>query len=562
MSKVRCAIYTRKSSEEGLEQDFNSLHAQREACAAYVMSQASHGWSLLPDHYDDGGVSGGTLQRPALQRLLTDISAGKVDIIVVYKIDRLTRSLMDFSTLVQAFDTASVSFVSVTQSFNTTTSMGRLTLNMLLSFAQFEREVTAERIRDKIAASKAKGMWMGGVPPIGYKPAGRTLEIIDDHAATVRLIFERYLELDSVRELQQNLTAKRIFTPVRHTANGRKFGGIPFSRGQLYPMLNNRIYLGEIDHKGKIYPGQHPAIIARELWDRVQQKLVDRTNAPRAKPRAAHPSLLAGLVFDPEGQAMVAAHACKGTRRYRYYVSRGLQHRHEQLEGPGLRIPAREIESAVIERLSSALSEPLTFLVNADLPLDGIDLATIQLRSGKLATQIRLGQSEIIRPFIAAVRIDAENARLQLSAAAIATALGIHISNDDRLIDLHLDAKLSRSGRAMRLVQADGQRTGGAAVDESLIKLISKGRGWWIRLKAGDIHVAALAREAGVSRSYLSNVLRMAFLSPRLVEMIVAGKQPAGLTAQQLMRMSIPICWHDQLALTDPRSPAPAPKDA
>ena len=244
MKPVRCAIYTRKSSEDGLEQDSNSLHAQREACAAYVLSQASEGWTLLRDEYDDGGLSGGTLERPALQRLLADVAAGKVDIIVIYKLDRLTRSLLDFAKLVEALDQAGTSFVSVTQSFNTTTSMGRLTLNMLLSFAQFEREVTAERIRDKIAASKAKGMWMGGIPPLGYKPHGRTLVVVKEHAALVRTIFERYRQLGNVRLVAESLKADGLSTPRRKTTTGKAYGGGAFHRGQLYDILRNPIYIG------------------------------------------------------------------------------------------------------------------------------------------------------------------------------------------------------------------------------------------------------------------------------------------------------------------------------
>ena len=273
MNKVRCAIYTRKSSEEGLEQDFNSLHAQREACAAYILSQASEGWSLLPDEYDDGGLSGGTLERPALQRLLDDISAGKIDIVVVYKVDRLTRSLLDFAKLVETMDKAEVSFVSVTQSFNTTNSMGRLTLNMLLSFAQFEREVTAERIRDKIAASKAKGMWMGGNPPLGYKPERRTLAVVEEHAELIRDIYSRYLEIGNVRLLKQQLDDEGMLVPERFTSTGRRMGGAPFTRGQIYKILSNSIYAGRIEHKGEVYDGQHDAIIDHELWDAVQTKM-------------------------------------------------------------------------------------------------------------------------------------------------------------------------------------------------------------------------------------------------------------------------------------------------
>ena len=265
MTKLRCAIYTRKSSEEGLDQDFNSLDAQYEACAAYIKSQASEGWKLVRG-YDDGGISGGTLERPGLQRLLVDIAAGHIDIVVVYKVDRLTRSLLDFAKLVEAFDKARTSFVSITQSFNTTTSMGRLTLNMLLSFAQFEREVTAERIRDKIAQSKARGMSMGGTPPIGYRPDGRSLAIVDEHATLVRQIFNRYAELGNVRLLAEELEEGRICSPVRQSGTGRAFGGRPFSRGHLYRILSNPLYIGRIDHGGRSHQANHPSIIDQVLW--------------------------------------------------------------------------------------------------------------------------------------------------------------------------------------------------------------------------------------------------------------------------------------------------------
>lgn len=265
MKTVRCAIYTRKSSEEGLEQDFNSLDAQHAACSAYVSSQASEGWTLLGERYDDGGISGGTLERPALRKLLADIAAGRIDIVVVYKVDRLTRSLLDFARLVEAFDKAGTSFVSVTQSFNTTTSMGRLTLNMLLSFAQFEREVTAERIRDKLAASKQRGMWMGGTPPLGYEPNGRSLAIVEEHAELVRLIFRLYLDLGNVRLLQAELDRRGMTKPVRTTVAGRAFGGTSFSRGELYAILRNPIYIGQIRHKDTTYNGLHQPIIERPL---------------------------------------------------------------------------------------------------------------------------------------------------------------------------------------------------------------------------------------------------------------------------------------------------------
>jgi site-specific DNA recombinase len=331
---VRCAIYTRKSSDEGLEQDFNSLHAQREACAAYVASQASEGWQLLPEAYDDGGISGGTLERPALQQLLADIAAGKIDIVVVYKVDRLTRSLLDFAKLVEAFDKAGTSFVSITQSFNTTTSMGRLTLNMLLSFAQFEREVTAERIRDKLAASKAKGMWMGGMPPLGYKADGRTLALVEPHAALIRDIYARYLELGNVREVAEQFAAKGIVVPQRKAGTGRRFGGNPFTRGQLYAILKNPIYAGDIPHKDKVFAGNHPPLIERGLWDQVQRRLSSQVKGTRGK-RAPVSSPLAGKLFDAGGEPLLASHTTRpapggaeeGKQRYRYYVSKALHQR-------------------------------------------------------------------------------------------------------------------------------------------------------------------------------------------------------------------------------------------
>ena len=270
---VRCAIYTRKSSEEGLEQEFNSLQAQREACEAFIESQRQEGWVCLRAAYDDGGFSGATMDRPALQQLLGDLTAGRVDTVVVYKIDRLTRSLADFAKIVEILDTRGASFVSVTQQFNTTTSMGRLTLNVLLSFAQFEREVIGERIRDKIAASKKKGMWMGGVPPLGYQAQDRKLVIVESEAEIVHFIFRRYAELGSVRLLKHELEARSIQSKLRTSASGRLRGGKPFARGALYLMLQNRIYRGEIVHKEQSHPGGHPPIIDQPLWDAVQAQL-------------------------------------------------------------------------------------------------------------------------------------------------------------------------------------------------------------------------------------------------------------------------------------------------
>ena len=345
--KLRCAVYTRKSTEEGLDMEFNSLDAQREACEAYVASQKPEGWVLVPDHYDDGGFSGGTLERPALKRLLVDIEDGRVDVVVVYKIDRLSRSLMDFAKLVEVFDRRGVTFVSVTQSFNTTTSMGRLTLNILLSFAQFEREVIGERIRDKFAASRARGMWMGGHPPLGYDVKDRKLVINETEANVVRMIFARFLKVGSATVLVRELTKERV-TSKR---------GKPIDKGFLYKLLNNRVYLGEAVHKGVAHPGEHAAIIGRDLWDKVHAIIQQSPRSRAANTRAQTPALLKGIVFGADGRAMTPTHARKGGRLYRYYVAAG-QLKADVPPGVVRRAPAAELEAAVVDQLRGLLRSP------------------------------------------------------------------------------------------------------------------------------------------------------------------------------------------------------------
>src|ERR1700747_2141376 len=320
----RCAVYTRKSSEEGLEQEFNSLHAQREACEAFIKSQAGEGWRLIRTHYDDGGLSGATMERPALQRLMADIAKGLIDAVVVYKVDRLTRALADFAKMVELFDAHHVSFVAVTQQFNTTTSMGRLTLNVLLSFAQFEREVTGERIRDKIAASRRKGIWMGGVVPLGYEARERRLVINPAEAEVVRQIFRRYLELGCVRVLKEELDRGGVVSKSRTSANGKRQKGYSFSRGALYVVLSNPLYIGEVRHRGARHPGQHQPIIDLKLGEEVQRHLHEHAKRRRLRAVKVEPSPLAGKLFDPSGAGLTPSHARKGERRYRYYISRGL----------------------------------------------------------------------------------------------------------------------------------------------------------------------------------------------------------------------------------------------
>jgi site-specific DNA recombinase len=345
--KQRCAVYTRKSSEEGLEQQFNSLDAQREACEAYIASQRSEGWVLVRDHYSDGGISGGTLERPGLKRLMTDIEDGLVDVVVVYKIDRLSRSLADFAKLVDLFERHGVTFVSITQSFNTTTSMGRLTLNILLSFAQFEREVTAERIRDKIAASRRRGMWMGGWTPWGYDVRDRKLVLNKAEAAKVHMIFERFVEIGSATVLAQELRQEGVTTKQ----------GRLIDKGVLYKLLNNRVYLGEAVHKGQSYPGEHAAIIERDLWDKVHAILKESPRKRAANTRAQTPALLKGLLFGPDGSAFSPTHTRKGGRLYRYYVSQAVLKRGKDACPIG-RVPAAEIEAAVIDQLRIVFRQP------------------------------------------------------------------------------------------------------------------------------------------------------------------------------------------------------------
>ena len=345
--KLRCAIYTRKSSEEGLEQEFNSLHAQREACEAFIASQRSEGWVLVRDQYDDGGISGGTLDRPGLQQLMADIEDGLVDVVVVYKIDRLSRSLADFAKLVEVFDRNGVTFVSVTQSFNTTTSMGRLTLNILLSFAQFEREVTAERIRDKVRASRMKGMWMGGVPPLGYEVKDRKLVIKEADAANVRWIFNQFIEIGSGTELARELAARGI-----QTSRGNRI-----DKKYLYRLLNNRAYIGEAVHKGNSYPGEHDAIIDRKTWDRVQAILKESPRKRAARTRADTPALLKGLLYGPDCAAFSPTHTRKGGKLYRYYVSQTIL-KHGAGSCPVGRVPAGEIEAAVVDQLRVVFRQP------------------------------------------------------------------------------------------------------------------------------------------------------------------------------------------------------------
>ncbi len=546
---VRCAIYTRKSSEEGLSQAFNSLDAQREACAAYILSQASEGWVEVAERYDDGGLSGGTLERPALRRLLGDVAQGRIDIIVVYKVDRLTRSLLDFAKLVEAFDRAGTSFVSITQSFNTTTSMGRLTLNMLLSFAQFEREVTAERIRDKIAASKAKGMWMGGIAPLGYRPDGRSLAIVEEQATLVRTIFERYLAIGNVRRLAERLEAEGLLAPVRTTTSGRTIGGRPLSRGQLYLLLKCRTYTGEVRHKDQVYPGLHKAIISQELWDAVQARLAANVGGRRGGQGDATPSLLAGRIVDHAGAPLVAAHASKpgkggGQRRYLYYVSSPLHH---GLAKEGVRLPAREIEALVTAKIAALFDDILGLIDMAGLDIDPRRLPMLEHRGREIAARISGRDRDLIRAILLEAQVQEGRVLIHCSGDGIATLLTVErISHAPERITLTAEARLRRSGRAMRLVHCDGQALNPRA-DPSLVRLLVQAHRWWGELRRGEVNITLLCEREKVSDAWMSRVLRLAFLSPAITSAILTGRQPASLnTAALLATKAVPVRWRAQ----------------
>ncbi len=550
---LRCAVYTRKSTEDGLLQEFNSLDAQYEACAAYALSQRHEGWTVVPDRYDDGGFSGGNMQRPGMVRLLADVAAGKIDIILVYKIDRLTRSLADFAKIVDVLDKAEASFVSITQSFNTTTSMGRLTLNMLLSFAQFEREVTGERIRDKIAASKRKGMWMGGPVPLGYEVDNRKLVINEQEADLVRQIYQRYLELNSVVELADELNRQGHRTKVQNRASGPHKGGCIFRRGTLYHLLSNRIYLGEIVHKGEFFPGEHLPIVPTDLWQAVHDKLKGNASGTARRLRSQQPSLLVGLVFDGEGRAMTPSHATKPGKRYRYYVTRT-----DQLDdAPAWRVSAHDLERLVCDRLSEQLTDQELLCGLAEggsaesiqQMLSKADLAAATLRSGSATAK-----HSLIVPLINRIDLGEEAIDLTVDRIGLAAALGLVLDPDgeEKLMVLTLPATRVRHGHQIRLVIPSQQPISIAAAtrDQKLVALMAEAhQAKQLILSNPDRSIAAIAADHGRCRTRLSKLAALACLAPDIVTAIVEGRQPSTLTARTLQNIDLPLAWTDQRAL-------------
>jgi DNA invertase Pin-like site-specific DNA recombinase len=525
----RCAIYTRKSSEEGLDQVFNSLDAQREACEAFIMSQRSEGWRPVTTRYDDGGWSGGNMDRPGLRQLLDDIADGRINTIVVYKIDRLTRSLSDFAKIVETLDRHNCSFVAVTQQFNTTTSMGRLTLNILLSFAQFEREVTGERIRDKIAASKRKGMWMGGGIPLGYDAKDRKLVINPPEAETVRHIFRRYLEIPNVRLLVRDLHKSGI-----RAKNLNRDGiseGVLISKGAVYHILSNPTYIGATRHKKVTYPGQHDPIIDRDLWDQVQQILA-RNSANHPNKHASSLSPLLGKLVDEKDVPLTPSHARKGNRRYRYYVSRNLVTGTVDLAPHGWRIPTNRIEKAVSDAT-------ISFLANS------LRLAEVLNQSGVEPEHVPpiLQRAQIVAQSYHASGVFSVIQKVGLRIDGLHLTLDLTQLSDGRrtipsAITTFVPTRLQRRGIGMRII-IEGAPS--APVDPDAIRPIARGHRWLQLLISGEAQSTEdIAKREGISERYVRRLLPLATLAPDIIESILAGTQPAGLTAKSIVEHAQP----------------------
>ena len=538
---TRCAIYTRKSSEEGLDQDFNSLHAQREACEAYVTSQKHEGWRALPATYDDGGFSGGSMERPGLQRLLADIQAGAVDVVVVYKVDRLTRSLTDFAKIVEIFDRHGVSFVSVTQSFNTTTSMGRLTLNVLLSFAQFEREVTGERIRDKIAASKKKGLWMGGWVPLGYDADGRTLTINEAEAATIRQLFRLYLDLGTVAAVEEEAKRLGLITKRYVARNGRQTGGLPFSRGHLYKILSNPLYVGEIAHRDRRYGGQHPAIVDRTTWDAVQAQLKSHTHERQVRSKASEPNLLAGLLVDENGGKFTSTHAVRHGKRYRYYVASVTG----QPNGSAHRMPAHEVETQVTGELAAFLADQLRLAKALEpwrLSPDHLEAAfhSGEVLAKKLVSSNACRREAIVQA-VAGVQAQKCGLTIQLRPDALLDRAGMVNRSGGSPLCIQIGVALERRG-AEKLLLPGAESS--SLTDPTLIKVIARGSAWFEELATGRATtIAEIAGREGVTDRYVSSLLKLAFLPPALIHACLTGG-PTKLSAAALLGPSgLPILW-------------------
>ena len=525
MKTLRCAIYTRKSSEEGLEQNFNSLHAQRESCAAYILSQAGEGWSEIPTVYDDGGFSGGSMERPGLRALLADIGRGLIDVVVVYKVDRLTRSLADFARIVELFDSKDISFVSITQAFNTTTSMGRLTLNVLLSFAQFEREVTGERIRDKIAASKKKGMWMGGRPPLGYDGVEQRLVINSEEAEDVRHIFRRYLELRSVPRLTRELAVTGIGSKRWVGRTGETLGGGTMARGAVYHLLANPVYRGGIRHGAIVYPDAHPPIIDAETWDAAQDLLAGNGPELPGAPLKTAPPLLKDLLFDPRGIPMSALHANRRGKRYRYYVARDLRTSH----GSG-RPRLGRIALGVMDAFALAQVIP-------------------RLQPDFMAED---APEERLRAAVKRIRITEEAVMIQIRSAAVSSACA-HLPGEVTAVDGGVEVTLPISlkhRQGATIIDAPGTPAPAGRVDRALVRGLSVARLWADRLAVRDAtSLKAIASSERYCKNYAARLMPLAWLAPDLVEQILTGRQPEAVSLGALTKSPLPMDWDEQRQL-------------
>lgn len=505
-----CAIYCRKSSDEGLDMDFNTLDAQREACEAYITSQRAEGWQIVETQYNDGGYSGGNMERPALQRLLADIKEGKVHTIVVYKIDRLTRSLMDFAKLVDIFDEYGVTFVSVTQSFNTTTSMGRLTLNVLLSFAQFEREVSAERIRDKFAASKKKGMWMGGVPPLGYQVEDRKLIINTDNAILARRIFDQYLKLGCVAKLKRYLDAKDIKSPKRTSGRGKPLGGNYYSRGALYNILQNPTYIGKIKHKDNVYDGLHDGIIDEDIWHQVQQKLSDQAAKPRGHTKASSGNILKGLLFDHNNTPYSPVFTKKGKQTYRYYVSQNVIQDNDHPEGVLNRLPAHEIEKHVLKSIKSKMmtAEFISEIFN----FDDHHSKTVSYIAGKAN---KIEPNDLLKTCVKKIVISVDQINITLSVSKLKsyfeTLLKVNIPTNgfQETLTIKTSFKTQKSHKGAVVIKSDN-------IDDPLdlppqqLKNLVRGVVWRDEHFNG-LSMKAIAEREGVSKASVGQIIMRSF---------------------------------------------------
>ncbi len=554
----RCAIYTRKSSEEGLEQSFNSLDAQREACESYITSQQHEGWTTLSSQYNDGGFSGGNTERPALQQLINDIKAGQIDVVIVYKVDRLSRSLADFVKIIDLFDHHEVSFASITQQFNTSSSMGRLTLNVLLSFAQFEREVTSERIRDKIAASKKRGMWMGGVVPLGYDIIDKKLVVNNVESKIVNHIYERYMKLGTVRKLKEELDAEGYISKQRNKDQCRG-GGKPFGRGTLYALLKNPLYIGKVAHQGKLFEGQHATILDADLWDEAQTLLNENRQDNQSRNSVKNPSLFAGLIVDDNDNPMSPSHTRKGNIRYRYYVSQAVLQYREADAGSVLRISANKIEGPVIKRLMQWLQMP-DKLLNAfsHLNLSAKKQTTIIQNAkkavknwGELAPANKIAGLNII---IKKIQVGYESIDITLSRTGmfqylLSTESDNETSNNkinDEFI-LSIPTKLKRCGHETKLIIADeyvsdSNPTTTLAIQNALKKALI----WNQALTTGEVsNMAQLAKQENVTQRYIAHLIKLAFLAPDIMEAIMKGNIPPKLALDRLKK-GIPLDWKVQ----------------